>query len=335
MSLVKKIKDILFEVEDDDNVNESVDVIKIKDNGDNTNNNNKIDELKDIKEEKTETVQSERELFKLDNNTFTFPDFDEEEFQNNFSRNNENKTYEDNFLQKDNNKYRQNNNVLDFERKKNVEKKNEYAKYERQERNIDRDFDKGEKKKFKPSPIISPVFGVLNKDYKSSDIVDRTDNTKIDVDYVRKKAFEPINKEKIEMPKVSDFTEETISEPVVTFFEERDEVKPEKEDNKENSQEKTTKSIDTLLEEASEEISLEDTLEIPVSNNLEAIEEELEKISEEEKTKDADDMLEEEFSNNLDAAIDKSISDEKVKDDDIDNDLFELIDSIYDEREED
>ena len=28
MSLVKKIKDILFEVEDDDNVNESVDVIK-------------------------------------------------------------------------------------------------------------------------------------------------------------------------------------------------------------------------------------------------------------------------------------------------------------------
>jgi len=68
--------------------------------------------------------------------------------------------------------------------------------------------------------------------------------------------------------------------------------------------------IDDLLEEASDEISLEDTLEIPKTNNLDAIEEELEKLETEPKVnKDLDDTL--------------------------DNDLFELIDSMYDEREED
>ncbi len=342
MSLVKKIKDILFEVEEDDNVNENVDVIKIKDESENTNNNVKVEETRDFKEEKIEKrepVPSERELFKLDNNTFTFPDFDEEEFQSNYpSNNNENSiekvTPKENTLLKENTPLRQNNNVLEFERKKNLEKRNEYAKYERQERNLDKNIDKVEKKKFKPSPIISPVFGVLNKDYKSSDIVDRTDTTNIDVDYVRKKAFEPVKKEKIEMPKISDFTEESISEPVVTFFEERDEINLNNDNKPLDNQEKNSRTIDSLLEEASDEINLEDTLEIPVSNNLEVIEEELEKISEEEKQKDADENLNDEFSKNLDSAIDKSLSDEAIKDEDIDNDLFELIDSIYDEREE-
>ena len=71
------------------------------------------------------------------------------------------------------------------------------------------------------------------------------------------------------------------------------------------------KSINDLLDEASDEISLEDTLEMPKTNNLDAIEEELEKLEVEPKNthKDLDDTL--------------------------DNDLYELIDSMYDEREED
>jgi len=81
----------------------------------------------------------------------------------------------------------------------------------------------------------------------------------------------------------------------VTFFEEKSN---EKEDYK---------SIDSLLEEASTEISLEDTLEIPKHNNIDEIEDELEKISVEDKK-------------------DESLDD--------DNDLFELIDSMYDEKED-
>lgn len=311
MNLVKKIKDILFEVEDDD-----VEVVKINDD---------IVEEKTVKvieeqpkevilpEEKKVEPKSERELFKSENNTFTFPDFDEEEFQSSLSRTRENRESKDNYSS---NNYKQNNNVLDFERKKNLEKRNEYTKYDRGER-LEKEV---EKKKFKPSPIISPVYGILNKDYKSSDIVDKADITNIDVDFVRKKAFEPIKEEK----KIEVLKEDTISEPVVTFFEEKD-----------NSIEENNsyKSIDDLLVEASDEITLDDTLEIPIANNLEAIEEELEKIDEEKnKNQDSDITLNETFTNSIDEVLNETI--ESTTDKDLDNDLFELIDSMYEEREE-
>ena len=53
---------------------------------------------------------------------------------------------------------------------------------------------KEEKKHFKPTPIISPVYGVLDKNYSKEDIttkqtrVERT-NTIVTIDEVRKKAF--------------------------------------------------------------------------------------------------------------------------------------------------
>ena len=44
-----------------------------------------------------------------------------------------------------------------------------------------------ERKKFKPSPIISPVYGVLDRDYKKEDI--QKYESKVDVQKVRDKAF--------------------------------------------------------------------------------------------------------------------------------------------------
>ena len=85
---------------------------------------------------------------------------------------------------------------------------------------------------------------------------------------------------------------------MVTFFDEKD------------NHEEEVKSVNDLLESASEEIDLEDTIEIPKANNLDANEEELEKIDDEVKDKKED------------------------LDDTLDSDLFELIDSMYDEREE-
>ncbi len=309
MSLMKKLKDILFEEEDDETV-----PIKINDESKvsekksvnsepvelkrtfNTKNDIEVDfdydslkENSQIKEE-TNSSPSERDLFTKEN-SFKFPLFDEEEFKTSVSRSTVN------------------NNALEFERKKSVEKRNEYRGYEREPR-------QEERKKFTPSPIISPVYGILNQDYKADDIIKKEDNSNINIDEVRKKAFEvnddvipealdiaitpdinEIVKENVsDIPKVND----SIDEPVVTFF---DEKKDDKEDD-------NYKTVGDLLESASEEISLEDTLEIPKQNNLDAIEEELEKIDEEVKdnNKDLDDTL--------------------------DSDLFELIDSMYDEREE-
>lgn len=266
MNFVKKLKDILFEEEE-----EYTQPIKVREEV-----KEELPKLEKEEEPKEEVVPqkevtSESELFRTDN-SFKFPEFDEEEFTS-MAR------------------PKPKANVLEYERKKTVEKRTDYGRYERIET---REY--SEKKKFKPSPIISPVYGILNQDYKAEDIVNKKDTaSNIDIEVVRKKAFEPKVEEVVE----------NIDEPVVTFFEEKETITIKEEPKREEY-----RSIDDLLEEASEEISLEDTLEIPKTNNLDAIEEELEKLDTEEKTtrKDLDDTL--------------------------DSDLFELIDSMYDEREE-
>ena len=73
------------------------------------------------------------------------------------------------------------------------------------------------------------------------------------------------------------------------------------------------KSIDELLESASdEEITLEDELEISSGNNLDAINEELNNYKE----------------------VEEEIKTDKESDDTLENDLFELIDSMYETRED-
>jgi len=60
--------------------------------------------------------------------------------------------------------------------------------------------------KFRPSPIISPIYGILDKNYKKEEIVSREEKVSglVDssIDNVRKKAYgEPVKEEKKEVPK--------------------------------------------------------------------------------------------------------------------------------------
>lgn len=278
MSLFNKIKDILFEEEEQ---TEAIKTIKEEpkkeipverkieapvepQNVSNNYNFNKVDI----------EVPKEKDLFS--DNSFKFPDFDEEEFKSSIP------------------KRQTSNNVLEYERKKVVEKRDrEYSRYDRNEPK-----ELVEKKKFKPSPIISPVYGVLNQDYKPEDVKNREETIPVlNVDEVRKKAFEP----EVLIPESK---EEVIDEPVVTFFEEKEEKVQKFEE---------MKSIDELLESASdEEITLEDELEISSDNNLDAINEELENYSEPVEISDSKENL----------------------DDTLESDLFELIDSMYETRED-
>ena len=257
MSLVKKLKDILFEEEEYTEPVKVVEEVKKEEAP-------KIVKIEPTREEVKEPeapLTSERELFRSENN-FKFPDFDEEEFASSISKS----------------KPKQTSNVLEYER---IETR-EYT----------------EKKKFKPSPIISPVYGILNQDYKADEIVNKKEvSSNIDIEEVRKRAFEP------KLDPVESI--ESIDEPVVTFFDEKETIKYNEEPKREEY-----KTIDDLLEEAADEISLEDAIEIPKTNNLDAIEEELEKLETEPKI------------------VHKNL------DDTLDNDLFELIDSMYDERGE-
>lgn len=225
-----------------------------------------------VKKEDSIDHINERELFKSDN-TFNFPDFDEEEFSS-LSR-----------VQKT----KQPTNVLEYEKKKKTEKKYDLGRYERIERT-----EVVEKKKFKPSPIISPVYGILNEDYKPEDIKSKPVEEDVDaLDYasVRKKAFEEV-------------------EPVTTYYEESTVVKI-KDDEEERL--KKVKTIDELLEDTSDIVIKTDDVpeEVPEVETYESIDEEL---------------------NDLEPSVQEKTPD--FEEDTLENDLFDLIDSMYDNRED-
>lgn len=292
MGLLNKIKGILFEEVEEDEVVNTPKAEEKKPIAEKIEPQKKVKEVEtpkvNVVKPKAEVEQlNERELFKSDN-TSPFFDFDEEEFSN-MSR-----------VQKP----KPSTNVLEYERKKKMEKRYDMGSFTKVERT-----EVVEKKKFKPSPIISPVYGILNEDYRPEDIKNKSEvstNNTLDFNSVRKKAF----------------GEEVKEEPKTTYYEETVTVKL-----KENDEEKKqkVKTIDELLENTSdvtidvEEPKVEEKhdaiIEDPEVNDYEKIDEDLEELT---PKKD----------------VEKSEY-EKVEDDDtLENDLFDLIDSMYDNRED-
>lgn len=294
MGLLNKIKGILFEEVEEDEVVSTPKSEEKKPIAEKIEPQRKVEEPVEksvpkvtapVKETKTENL-NERDLFKSDNIS-PFFDFDEEEFSN-MSRVQKPKT----------------TNVMEYERKKRVEKRYDMGNFSKIERT-----EVVEKKKFKPSPIISPVYGILNEDYKPEDIKSKTDNvvnTGLDFNSVRKKAF----------------GEETLGEPEATYYEESVTVKVK--ENEEEKQQKV-KTIDELLEDTSDvTIDVDEKNSVEDKNDIKATDEvaDYERID-----KDL-----EEVTSKCDA---NKTEMRKVEDDDtLENDLFDLIDSMYDNREE-
>ncbi len=294
MGLLNKIKGILFEEVEEDEVVSTPKSEEKKPIAEKIEPQRKVEEPVEksvpkvtapVKEAKTENL-NERDLFKSDNIS-PFFDFDEEEFSN-MSRVQKPKT----------------TNVMEYERKKRVEKRYDMGNFSKIERT-----EVVEKKKFKPSPIISPVYGILNEDYKPEDIKSKTDNvvnTGLDFNSVRKKAF----------------GEETLGEPEATYYEESVTVKVK--ENEEEKQQKV-KTIDELLEDTSDvTIDVDEKNSVEDKNDIKATDEvaDYERID-----KDLEEVT---------AKCDANKTEmRKVEDDDtLENDLFDLIDSMYDNREE-
>lgn len=235
-------------------------------------------------------TMSERELFRSEN-TFPFPAFDEEEFNQNVISSRSRKEESP----------KPTTNVLEYEKKKRIEKRTEYGRTERTEvREV------VERKRFKPSPIISPVYGILNEDYKIEDIKDKRDPymDSLDIDSVRKKAFEPLVTPK-EEPKETYYEEETVTVKVKEPIEEK---------------EQKVRTIDELLEDTSDvTIDVDDSDKQPskvTKKEYDEIDEELEELINHPKEKKQEKMPDFE------------------DDDTLENDLFDLIDSMYDSRED-
>ena len=299
MGLLSRVKDILFEEEE---VTEPINVVKEERRYEPPKVEKPVEErpisrpiqperkpepVVDAPRNDFETV-SERDLFKSDN-TFPFPDFDEDEFNNSV-------------ISSRSQQPKQTTNVLEYERKKKSEKRSDYGRFEKTEvREV------VEKKRFKPSPIISPVYGILNEDYTIDDIKNREEvvNETLDIDSVRKKAFEPVMEVLDEEPKTT-YYEETVTVKIQEPEEER---------------EQKVKTIDELLE---------DTSDVTIA---------IDEPDEDDKRTTQDAEVEyDELDDELEELINQPKETKKIEefedDDTLENDLFDLIDSMYDSRED-
>ena len=279
MGLLDKVKGILFdeeEIEIPEIKKESKKSIK------NNNNDFLIEEENPIKEIKVPKDDFKDKEYKSET-TFTFPiDFEEDE-------------------------------TIKFEEidVKPKEEKHLFKEPKETDKRVERDFSsflsqKIEKKKFKPTPIISPVYGVLDQNYKKEDVIVKNDPTSIGVeptlDMVRKKAFGSLE----------DDLEENLTNTKEMVIEEEIKVKKTKKALKSDTVEEPVDKKKTIGELINEE---EHSLDIP----------------------DIDGINEETIEYNSDSDITEPVDIVKDSDADIDDeeaDLFSLIDSMYEEKGE-
>lgn len=234
------------------------------------------EEEKPLKErEKQDNTFNERELFRSER-TFNFVDFDNDDEEE---------------------KTPSRRNVLS-EQNRNVKVDNPLV-------------DNNEPKVFKPTPVISPIWGVLDKDYKKDEIQEKsnitTDNLNSAVtsyDTVRRKAYGTLEDDLEDtLNTVNKLTPQDIKK------EEVKEEKPKKELDVDLIEQKTQKieNLISKIEEASND--LDKTMSISIGE-----------IEDAQKAKE----LEEE----------STVSDKTLTDSTLEHDLFNLIDSMYDDKEE-
>ncbi len=161
-----------------------------------------------------------------------------------------------------------------------------------------------QKKKFKLSPVISPVYGILDKNYKKEDIIEKKrepeeyfgykGDTALRVDRVRKKAYGTLEDE----------LESTLSHVEI-------------DDYKDVEQEVTKETKEELEKEATTAAELEDmfftndmTLEDAI-NQYDSRTKGKEVEEEKEKDKDKDDLIESDLFNLIDSMYDKETKEEE------------------------
>ncbi len=240
---------------------------------------------------------SDRELYKSER-TFPFVEFDEEKFEKKIdpmrvtSSVSLGKAAEP----------KRSTNVFEYERRKRIEKRTDYGKFEKIETT-----ETIEKKKFKPSPIISPVYGILNKDYQKEDIRQKSDEKDhpIDIKEVRDKAFGEKKIPDKPREEKSNYYEEEKTVTLTPLAE----------------KERKVKTIDELLEDTSDVIV--DTSE-DMDNEIGDV---LPRLDKRRKSlKDIEEVHED--------TKEMKMPDTDKEDNTLENDLFDLIDSMYDNKED-
>lgn len=162
---------------------------------------------------------------------------------------------------------------------------------------------KEEPKIFRASPIISPVYGVLDKNYHKEDIrnkgsEDVKKNVPVSIDDVRKKAFGTLE---------DDIETDLLQEHNMVIEELDNEIKSDLFDDLDFN-------LDGVLDEprhGKKDIELDYVIDIPKHEDI------------------MEDMKEQPTLNEIEEEVTKMVSEEKINKDD----LFDLIDSMYVDKE--
>ena len=245
----------------------------------------RIEEIQVQKEEKIENTYSERELFKSEP-TFKFPVIDEDD---------------DEPVQT-----RSRVNTIDLDRREPAKRPERVTErineIHKPSINTTINKERNTEKTFTPSPVISPVYGILDKNYTKEEIKEKIETSKrpseseFNYDYVRRKAYGTLEDElENTLTKLNNEVDKKVKEET-------------KDDN--------SKSIEELLTEIEENanISVGD-LEEKIKDEYELEEEQTPVLEEKEEIKIENDL-------SLDA-------DDKT----LEHDLFNLIDSMYKDKE--
>ncbi len=241
-------------------------------------------------------VYTERELFKSET-TFKFPVIDEEEEEP---------------------VRRTRPNILDIERtpKRRTEEPRMETKYNEKKE------EPKEIRVFKPSPVISPVYGVLDKNYKKEEIIERQNSIRhnpgeMNYDSVRRKAYGTLEDE----------FENTLSR-ITSKDKIKEQIVENKTENIGDNKPSDNKSIQDLLSE------IEVNRNISIGDLEEKIKDKIENDEEVPGIK---------FVDEVDSFREKQIEEKKPEppkedeEDDyektLEHDLFNLIDSMYEEKE--
>ena len=227
----------------------------------------------------------------------------------------------------------------------------EYGSYEK----------KDEKTVFKPSPIISPIYGILDKNYKKEDVVQKKDvrittsysRSRVSVDDVRNKALGvDMNEEIIKQPQETTFEIDDTEDDNLLVDLTDEKGKPEVKEltmgdaleyfqdlgleynvdyvdaSKKNSQ---PRRFNRTEEEKDSKPSIGEVLKREVKPK--AVAEETEQHADEDTFKLNTKAMDEENENKKTAPIIKDESNASSKDmQDDDDNLFDLIDSMYEEK---
>ena len=312
------------------------------------------------KEEKVELKTkleeySRKEKTELENKKFTFPiDFDDEvskaeKSEQLPSRNNKNEFKEEDFLPRRNTG---NVNVLNLERENSRKVVELYPKKEEV------------KPKFKASPVISPVYGVLDKNYTKEEVREKTDDVttlkrpskQVDFETVRKKAFgnlvDEIKDNMLcencelykEVKKISTLKEDDLLYDMTVEDEDKDVTIEKAYDNYEEfgvayEPKKVQKQSEQDMKHEEEKTDVSGLNDIIKDNN--AVKEEL-KISYTriDNKIDDDEVIEKEVVPEVVKEEENNSGEipsrqEKKKETKVDDDFFDLIDSMYKERIDD